>query len=188
VILWRVLPWRSEVRPTDPGGALWFPRELQGAGRHDNPDLYGCLYVGETPVSPIAEALAPYRGAGVLTAGMLTRSGTPLALARLSLSDDGHVVDLDDPRVLLDLGLRPSLIATHARPATQAQAARLFADPSTPAGLRWWSTIEASLTNLTLFDRAQPNMTALDVVALTLTDLAVREAAELLGLNAVRQS
>jgi hypothetical protein len=183
VILWRVLPWRSEARPTDPGGALWFPRELQGAGRHDNPDLYGCLYVGETPVSPIAEALAPYRGAGVLTKGMLARSGMSLALARLSLSDDSQVVDLDDPSVLLDLELRPSLVATHSRPVTQAQAARLFAEPSTPAGLRWWSTIEAGLTNLTLFDRAQPNMTALDVASLTLVDPAVREAADLLGLS-----
>jgi hypothetical protein len=178
-----VLPWRSEAQPTDPGGALWFPRELQGAGRHDNPDLYGCLYVGESPVSPVAEALAPYRGAGVLTGGMLTRAGTPLALAQLSLSDDSHVVDLDDPLVLLDLDLRPSLVATGARSVTQAHAARLFSQSSTPAGLRWWSTIEASLANLTLFDRAQPNMTVVDVVPLTLADFAVREAADLLGLS-----
>jgi hypothetical protein len=183
VILWRVLPWQAEARPADPGGALWFPRELQGAGRHDNPDLYGCLYVGESPVSPVAEALAPYRGAGVLAAGMLTRSGVPLALAQLSLSDDSHVIDLDDPRVLLDSSLRPSQVATGKRLVTQAYAGRLFVRRPAPAGLRWWSTLEAGLANLTLFDRARSRMEVVGVTRLTLADRAVREAADLLGLS-----
>jgi RES domain len=186
VILWRVLPWRRDARPTDPGGALWFPRELQGAGRHDNPDLYGCLYVGERPVSPIAEALAPFRGAGALTEGMLMRTGVPLALVQLSLADDrlagGEILDLDDPRVLLDVELRPSRVATGERAVTQADAARLFSGRPALAGLRWWSAIEASLANLTVFDRAQSTLDVVDVNRLTLTDAAVREAAELLGL------
>jgi hypothetical protein len=183
VILWRVLPWHADAKPTDPGGALWFPRELQGAGRHDNPDLYGCLYAGESPVSPIAEALAPYRGTGVLTGQMLTRLRVPLALARLSLSDASEIVDLDDPRALLHRELRPSLVATSARAVTQAYAARLYHERSAPVALRWWSTIEASLSNLTLFDRALPKMRIVDVVQITLADRAVRDAADLLGLS-----
>lgn len=183
MIVWRVLPWQSQARPTDPGGALWFPRELQGAGRHDNPDLYGCLYVGESPVSPVAEALAPFRGAGTITDGMLTRSGVSLALAQLSLSEGSHVVDLDDPRVLLDLEMRPSQVAAGARLLTQAYARRLFGQRPAPAGLRWWSTIEAGLLNLTLFDRARSGMELIDVIRLTLDDSTVREAADLLGLT-----
>jgi hypothetical protein len=182
VILWRALPWQPEARPTDPGGALWFPRELQGAGRHDNPDLYGCLYVGEASVSPVAEALAPYRGAGALTAGMLARSGIPLALARLSLPDESHVVDLDDPGVLLDLDLRPSRVASGERAGTQTYAARIFNDALDVAGLRWWSTLEASLLNITLFDRCLARLRIIDVTPLTLGHPAVRETAELLGL------
>ena len=45
------------------GGALWFPRRYQGDGRHDNPDVYGCLYVATEPVAAIVEQLARFRGA-----------------------------------------------------------------------------------------------------------------------------
>lgn len=75
MIVWRALPWRPHARPTEPGGALWFPRELQGAGRHDNPDLYGCLYVGESSLSPLVEALAPFRGAGAFSEAGRSRGG-----------------------------------------------------------------------------------------------------------------
>ena len=183
MILWRVLPWREDARPTEPGGALWFPRELQGAGRHDNPDVYGCLYVGESPVSPIAEALAPFRGSGRLMEAMLVRSNVRLALAELSLPDDSQILDLDDPRVLLEVDLRPSRVATGSRAITQADAAALFARRPSLLALRWWSAIEASLANLTLFDRAQSALALTDVRRLALGDTSVREAAELLGLG-----
>jgi hypothetical protein len=182
VILWRVLPWRAQSRPREPGGALWFPRELQGAGRHDNPDLYGCLYVGEQAISPIAEALAPFRGTGSLTPSMLIRGGAPLTLVEISLSDDGQVLDLDDPSVLAGTGLRPSRVATGRRDLTQAYAARLHALNPPVAALRWWSTIEASLINLTVFDRAQQALEMIDARALDVDHVAVRDAAELLGL------
>ncbi len=87
--LWRVVPWRAQAPPREPGGALWFPRELQGLGRHDNPDRYGCLYASEAAVAAVAEALAPFRGSGALSPGMLTRAGLPLALARLELDERG---------------------------------------------------------------------------------------------------
>lgn len=183
MILWRVLPWRPAARPREPGGALWFPRELQGAGRHDNPDLYGCLYASESQVSPVAEVLAPFRGSGSLTEAMLVRSGMPLALARLSLADEARVVDLDDPHVLLEFNLRPSRVATGERSVSQAYAARLFGLSARPLALRWWSTLESGLANLTVFDRAQAHMDVLDVSPLATGDAAVREAAELVGLR-----
>jgi hypothetical protein len=49
-------------------------------------------------------------------------------------------------------------------------------------GLRWWSTIEASLMNVTLYDRAAPRLTFADAVVLTLDHPAVGEAADMLGL------
>jgi hypothetical protein len=183
VIFWRLLPWQPDVRPMNPGGVLWFPRELQGSGRHDNPDRYGCLYVSESPVSGVCEALAPFRGTGKLTTGMLMRAGVPLALARVELNDDGHLIDLDEPRVLTGAGLHPSEVATGRRVVTQAHALQLHDQQPTAAGLRWWSTIEASLLNVTLFDRALPSLRVVDVTPLALVDLAVRDAAELLGLT-----
>ncbi len=189
MILWRALPWRARSAPTEPGGALWFPRELQGAGRHDNPERYGCLYATEDPVAAVTECLAPFRGAGPLSTAMLTRAGLPLALAELRLEADDMttaLVDLDDPRVLVGERLRPSQVATRSRSVTQAQAVRLFDKHPRALGLRWWSTLEASLVNVTLYDRAAPRLSSEGVHPLTLTDAPVREAAELLGLAFTR--
>lgn len=183
MILWRLVPWRVQASPREPGGALWFPRELQGPGRHDNPDRYGCLYASQDAVSAVAEALAPFRGAVALVPGMLLRGGLPLALARLELDGDADMVDLDDPRVLAGRGLRPSRVATRTRAATQAYAARAFEELHRALGLRWWSTLESSLINLTLFDRAAPHLSVLDVERLTVEHAAVVEAAALLGLT-----
>ncbi len=193
MILWRALPWRARSAPSEPGGALWFPRELQGAGRHDNPDRYGCLYATEDPVSAIAECLAPFRGTGRLSDTMLVRAGLPLALAELRLAGAGEAsagqagageacLNLDDPPVLVRERLWPSQVATRSRGVTQAYAADLFDRHPRALGLRWWSTLEASLANVTLYDRAGPRLSSERVRPLTLADAPVREAAELLGL------
>jgi hypothetical protein len=184
VILWRLLPWAPRAVPTEPGGALWFPRELQGAGRHDNPARYGCLYAAEQPVSAAVEALAPFTATGRLSASMLVREGRPLALTQLELDDRSRLVNLDSPQVLIDVRLRPSQVATGARTVTQAYAERIFNEHPDALGLRWWSTIEASFTNLTLYDRAAPHMRFIEATRLTVEHQAVREAAALLGLLA----
>jgi hypothetical protein len=182
--LWRVLPWDGGSRPRDYGGPLWFPRPFQGSARHDNPDRYGCLYVTEEPASAVAEALAPFRGSGELHASMLERSGTRLALVAIDLPDDTELVDLDEPRVLRAERLRPSTVATRVRTATQEYAARLHERHPDAAGLRWWSTLESSWINVTLFDRAARRLRARPPQPLALADdPAVAEAAELLGLT-----
>lgn len=181
MILWRVLPWDPSARPQAPGGALWFPRPFQGTARHDNPPRYGCLYVSEAPVSAIAEALAPFRGTGDLHPEMLTRMGRPLALAQLELQD-GQLLDLDDPSVLLAASLRPSQVATNRRDVTRADAARLFDAHPGAAGLRWWSTLEASWINATLFDRAAGGLRVRGLRPLDPGAEDVRAAAAFLGL------
>jgi hypothetical protein len=183
VNLWRVLPFDRRAKPTEPGGALWFPRSQQGSGRHDNPDLYGCLYVSMDPVAAVAESLVAFRGSGNLTASMLVRLGRPLALAGLTLTAGAKVLDLDDPVVLAAHELRPSRIATRNRALTQDIAADLYSLETDICGLRWWSTIEASLHNLTLFeDRASPLLEVGELADLRLDDEIVRDSAALLGL------
>jgi hypothetical protein len=183
VILWRVLPWDPSARAGEPGGALWFPRPFQGAARHDDPARYGCLYVAEDPVSAVAEALAPFRGTGDLLPEMLTRMGRPLALAQLELRD-AQLLDLDDPAVLLAASLRPSQVATNHRDVTRPDAARLFDAHPGAAGLRWWSTLEASWINATLFDRAADRLRVGGVHVLAPGEEDVRGAAAFLGLGA----
>jgi hypothetical protein len=93
VILYRCFAWNAQAVPADRDGPLWVPREFQGDGRHDNPDLYGCLYLSERPISCTVEQLARFRGQR-LTAALLRRRGLPLALAELELPDEAQLVDL----------------------------------------------------------------------------------------------
>jgi RES domain len=183
VRLWRVLPWDPSARAGQPGHALWVPREHQGTGRHDAPDRYGCLYLAEVAVSAVAEMLAPFRGTGELHPALLVRSGRELALAELELAGDATLVDLDDPAVLVTESLRPSVVATGRRSVTQAYAVGQFERHPNAAGLRWWSTLEASWIQVTLFDRAVGELTARDVRTLTTDDEAVMAAASHLGLT-----
>ncbi len=154
MIVWRVFPLDGPAGGSQPGGALWFPRAFQGVGRHDNPAQYGCLYVTLDPTAAIAEALAPFRGTGELTDAMLMRGGRRLVLCSLELDDDAVLIDFDDPTVLAAERLRPSQVATRARRVTQAQALGLYEERPEALGLRWWSTLESSWINVTLFDRA----------------------------------
>lgn len=184
MILFRCFPWDREAGQRVRGGPLWFPRMLQGDGRHDNPSLYGCLYLSTEPVSPLVERLARFRGRG-LTTGKLTTAGRAVALAAVALPEEAEIVDLDEPAVLASEDLRPSLVATGERSLTQAYAARLFGSHPDAAGLRWWSTFESRWPNVTVFDRAADTLAVEDVHALTLEDDVVDEAARFLGLPVV---
>jgi hypothetical protein len=186
VRLWRTVPLDRSAAERGPGGPLWFPVELQGFGRHDNPDLYGCIYAAEDPVSAVVESLARFRGTGQLTAPMLTRTGRPLALAEFELADDAATIDLDDPEFLASRHLRPSRLATHHRENTQAIAGDLYLRFPDAVGLRWWSTLEASWINRTLFDRGAEALTLVEVDAMRIDEPLVREAATFLGLSADR--
>ena len=181
MILFRCVAWDKAARPRARGSPLWFPRMLQGNGRHDNPTLYGCLYVSVEPVSAVAEQLERLAGTS-LEAVDLIRRGLPLALAAITLEDDAALLDLDDPAVLVGEGMRPSQVATNERSMTQVGAAEIFTRHPRVAGIRWWSTIEALWPNLTLFDRAEELLDVEDVQPLELGDEVVVEAADYLGL------
>ena len=184
MILYRCFAWRRGARDEGPDGPLWYPRMFQGDGRHDNPDVYGCLYLSDRPHSCIVEQFAAFRGQR-LTAAMLRRRGLPLALARLELDETAVLLDLDDPAVLRREQLRPSRVATRDRAITQAQALDLHRRHADAAGLRWWSAWEALWSNVTLFDRAARALKVMDVRELTLDDPDCREAAEFFGLRII---
>jgi hypothetical protein len=182
VTLYRCLAWNRTAASDAPDGALWFPRVFQGAGRHDNPDAYGCLYLSDRPVSCVVEQLAAFRGQR-LTAPLLRRRGMPLALVEIELDAGAPLIDLDDPIVLRRERLRPSVVATAQRAVTQPQALALFQRHANAAGLKWWSRWEATWANVTLFDRAAALLAVKSVRALTLEDAVVLEAADFFGLR-----
>ncbi len=182
MILFRCFAWQEAASPVERDGALWVPREFQGEGRHDNPDLYGCLYLADRAVSCIVEQLARFRGQR-LTPPLLRRRGFPLALAELELADTADLIDLDDPAVLRRERLRPSLVATRERQRTQTQARRLHAKHARAVGLRWWSAYESLWMHVTLFDRAVGQLRVRQVRALTVHDPAVIDAAHRFGMR-----
>ena len=184
MILYRCFAWNERTRSDRLDGPLWFPRPYQGDGRHDNADLYGCLYLSEEPLSCVVEQLARFRGQKLLPA-LLVRRGLPLALAELELAEDAKLLDLDDPPVLRRERLRPSRVATRAREVTQPQARALYDRHPDAAGLRWWSTFESQWLNATVFDRAAPALRLVSVRTLTVEDEEVASAADVLGLRSV---
>ena len=182
MIVHRCFAWNQSAGPADVDGPLWFPRPFQGEGRHDNPDLYGCLYLADRPQSCVVEQLARFRTQR-LTVALLRRRGLPLALADLELENEAALVDLDQPRVLVRERLRPSLVATRARQVTQPQARALFTSSPASAGMRGWSTYESQGVNLTLFDRAAPALRLREVRVLTTDHPAVAEAAQFFAMQ-----
>ena len=182
MILHRCLAWNERAAPDAVDGTLWFPRPYQGEGRHDNPAVYGCLYLSEQPLSCVVEQLARFRGQR-LTPALLRRRGLPLALAELELPDSAQLVDLDEPSVLRRERLRPSWVATRERAVTQPQALALHEKHADAAGLRWWSTFEAQWLNVTLFDRAASALRLVSVRALEVADDEISVAADVLGLR-----
>jgi hypothetical protein len=182
VTLYRCFAWQREAAAGEPDGALWCPRMFQGEGRHDNPDVYGCLYLSDRPHSCIVEHLAAFRGQRLIPS-LLKRRGLPLALARLELKHDLEFIDLDDPAVLKRERLRPSRVVTRDRTITQPQALKFYREHAKAAGLRWWSSWEAQWVNVTLFERAVKSLTVADVTELTLDHPNVVEAAAFFGLR-----
>lgn len=180
--LYRCFAWDAAAAADERDGPLWCPREFQGEGRHDNPDLYGCLYLADRAVSAVVEQLARFRGQRMSPA-LLQRRHLPLGLARLELKAAVGLLDLDDPNVLKRERLRPSVVATRDRAITQPQARALYNRHRSAGGLRWWSTYEARWVHVTLFDRAISGLEVRGVHALTVEDPAVAEAAERFGMH-----
>jgi hypothetical protein len=169
--------------PSEDGGSLYVNRSLQGWGRHDNPSMFGALYASRRPESAVAERIKPLQGRILTDAHFVRADQRPYALATLDDEALPDVIDLDDPEQLLRLGIRPSMVATQDRAFTQPIAASIFEEGG--AGLGWWSTLEASWANVTLF--AERTVDRLQVVGppvpLNVTHPMVLAAAEFLGIR-----
>lgn len=176
-----MFPRLAGARQSDPGGPLYVPRFDQGGGRHDQPDIYGVLYMSRVPAAPVAEHLRDLQ-TRIVASRHLARDGATLSLAEVDDSALEDLLDLDDPRNLAERRLRPSGVATRNRKPTQRMALDIY-EEGVP-GFEWWSTIEASWINVTLFeDRAVHRLTvAGEPEPLTLDHSVVREAAEAVGV------
>lgn len=131
----------------------------------------------------MAERLQAFRGRALSSQDLVRADGRLLSLAAFDDRALPDLVDLDEPAILVGLGVRPSQVATMDRSVTQRLALDLFT--SGAIGLSWWSTLEASWGNVTLFDvRLREEMLVLtDVIPLTLGDRSVEAALDRLGIR-----
>ena len=182
-MLYRLFPWDRAAARSSPGGALYNPRAQQGSGRHDNPDFYGAIYTARVEVSAVAEWLAGFRGQRLVADDFLRTDGRRWALVGLDDAALRGLVDLDDPGELVSRRLRPSRVATRSRSSTRDVARDLFAE-GVP-GFAWWSTLEASWPNVTLF--AERVVNVIRVVdgprEIAIEDPVVRVAAAAIGVT-----
>lgn len=183
-MLWRVFPFHLEDPAARPQ-PLAVDRERQGAGRHDNPDVYAALYLSREPVSAVAEFLQAFRGRTIGDRVFARPDGRHITLASLDEGGLPRLVDLDDPSVLVRIGWRPSEVATAVRQTMQRLALELFRAEA--AGLSWWSTLEAAWTNVTLFDVRIPRLPdVVGVERLGVEHEVVNAAADRLGVTLIR--
>ena len=182
-MLYRLFPWDPAAHASASGGALFNPRAQQGSGRHDNPHLYGALYVARVEVSAVAEWLAGFRGQALGPDDFARTDGRRWAVVGLDDTALPGVVDLDDPLEMASRRLRPSRVATRTQSTTQQVAEILFAEGI--PGFGWWSTLEASWLNVTLF--AESALDSLSVVdeprEIAVGDPVVRVAAAAIGVT-----
>jgi hypothetical protein len=177
-VLFRVFGWLPDT-PPEP---LRVPRDRQGGGRHDDPDRYTALYLAREAVGAVAEAIQAFRGQELSAAALVRPDGARRSLATIDDAGLPPLLDLDDPSVLVARGLRPSGVATGQRRVTQ-RIARDTYERGAP-GLSWWSTLEASWTNVTLFaERLERLPPLVEATPLSLDHPALVEAAERLGVR-----
>jgi len=181
-LLHRVFGWDPAASDSSPGGPLFNPRGQQGGGRHDNPDLYGALYLSRLETSAIAEWLAPFRGQPIGAADLQRTDGRLNSIVGIDESALDDLVDLDEPRELAARSLRPSAVATYDRAITQPIARGLFHEGI--AGFGWWSALEAQWPNVTLFaERVMVRISVADGPRpLTIADPALIAAAAAVGV------
>lgn len=148
--LYRVFPWIENARQGDPGHPLYVARP-QGHGRVDNPEHYLTLYASDEERGAIGEAFGNH---AVWTRDLLQGPpGLPGSQRALVELDSGgvEIVDLDDPSVLLDQGLRPSEVVTRHRAITQGWALAIYREGRW-GGVRWWSYYEPDVGSFGVWD------------------------------------
>ena len=171
--LYRVLPYVSSAPPLEPGGALYRPGI--GGGRIDNPDLYAVLYLGDSAAGAVAEAFGRFpEWTAAMLHGSPSLPGSIRALARYRLPDEVRLCDLDDPKRLTALLLKPSDVVSRDYLRTRAWSRRVYAQGDW-AGIRWWSYYDSRWASVGLW--AIEQLVLEEVKILSLDHPAILDAA-----------
>jgi len=180
--LYRVFPFLAGAAADESGGALYVPP--QGGGRLDNPDLFTVLYLSNSPAGAVAEAFGRFpEWTPSILSGSPSLPRSARAMGRYRLARDARVCDLDDPRRLLTLELRPSDVVSRDYGRTRAWARRIY-ERGAWAGVSWWSYYDPRWSSIGLWDTRR--LAIEEVRALQLDDAAVLEASRTIVRPIVR--
>jgi RES domain-containing protein len=150
VLIYRVFPYLPGASSRTPGHPLYVHAD-QGRGRWDNADLYRTLYVATSPSGAIGETFAHLSTWSRRMLPFPAIAGAHRALGVYSIDEESHpILDFDDPRELLDRGLRPTDIVVRNRPRTQQMAREAFVERRW-SGVSWWSMHRPQWTLLALW-------------------------------------
>lgn len=167
----------AATSPDEPGHPLYvYPR--QGSGRVDDPEHeYRVLYVGTDAAGCVAEVFGDF---AVWTDALLEPPPSLPGAVRAVVAYDveASLCDLDDPRQLVSLGLRPSQVVTHDRATTQRWARRIY-DGGAFDGVSWWSRRDPRWTSCGIWGHGSVRVEDVSVVT-DLDHAAVAEAVAVL--------
>ncbi len=188
--LYRVFVWDEAVKNPYKVGAtrfregapLYVPKDYQGDGRHDIKED-AIYYCSKEAISAIAEGIKDYRNLSINDDDFRRPNKSRLALAKLALDDKAKLIDFTDANQLVKFNMKPANIATHEREITQALSNSVYNMGA--GGFVWWSTLEATWSNVTLFASRVKNKIKIadNIEPLNVKMKLVREAAKLLGIN-----
>ena len=182
MLAYRVFPYIPGTADGLPGSPSYLHKP-QGSGRLDNPAHYAVWYLASEESGAIGETfgdLPEWTDAMFIYPDL---QGGRRALGTYHLPDDVPLLDLDDAKVLLQRGLRPTQVIERNRSATQKWALSIFDERGHQgvrlwAGVRWWSYRSPSWRILGVWG-ATP--TCVHVANLTTTHPAIEDAATVLS-------
>ena len=158
----------------------------QGGGRLDNPGLYSVLYLSDAASGAIAEAFGRFpEWTPAILKGSPTLPGSERAIARYRLPDDTLVCDLDDPKQLQHLGLRPSDVVTRNYIRSRAWARRIY-EQNLWIGVRWWSYYDPRWASIGLWETNRLELE--EVQPLRLDHASLIEAAQTIARRILDKS
>ncbi len=141
MLVYRVFPYLPKAGPGEPGHPL-YEHQPQRGSRADHPDYY-VWYVTREPDAACGEVFGNLAVWGDSMFDFPAVPGARRALGTYRLPDDLRICDLDDPRRLVELGLRPTQVVTRNLAVTSEWAHRIWSERFDGErrwqAVQWWS-------------------------------------------------